>query len=213
MNWYVYTGNDPVNYVDLWGLVTEDATKEEYLSGINLSYSRDEKAFYWMPKNGTVHRTPIDDAFAGGIPGFDVHKDRNYFQKDATTDMLTPVMQKYTVAGMTYQIPSEEEYQDEQGGLWERDIADRTTDAQPKTVLNFLKKLGIKINHHDNDSTIGFRGKKGTPTEGMQICFDNETKERVTGEFQGTYDYGDSYKTHKKYDINPHNEDSDYREF
>ena len=25
MNWYVYTGNGPVNYVDFWGLATEDA--------------------------------------------------------------------------------------------------------------------------------------------------------------------------------------------
>ena len=24
MNWYVYTGNDPVNYIDAWGLATED---------------------------------------------------------------------------------------------------------------------------------------------------------------------------------------------
>ena len=31
MNWYVYTGNDPVNYVDLWGLEfsTEGLTEEE----------------------------------------------------------------------------------------------------------------------------------------------------------------------------------------
>ena len=27
MNWYVYTGNDPVNYVDLWGLAAEDGQK------------------------------------------------------------------------------------------------------------------------------------------------------------------------------------------
>ena len=27
MNWYVYTGNDPVNHVDLWGLATEDGQK------------------------------------------------------------------------------------------------------------------------------------------------------------------------------------------
>ena len=78
-------------------------------------------------------------------------------------------------------------FKDEQGGLWERDLADVITDNAPSFVLNLLKKLYSKMNYHDNDNTTGFRGKKGTPTEGMQIYFDNETKERVTGEFQGTY--------------------------
>ena len=84
-NWYVYTANDPVNYIDAWGLAAEDSIKEEYLSGIDLRYDRDDKTFKWI-SNGTGQSTPIDDAFAGAIPGFDPPKDRNFFPEKCTND-------------------------------------------------------------------------------------------------------------------------------
>ena len=43
MNWYVYTGNDPVNYVDPWGLSAEDGLRQ---TTVRLTVSGREPLIY-----------------------------------------------------------------------------------------------------------------------------------------------------------------------
>ena len=54
-NWYVYTANDPVNYVDAWGLLTEDGGGEDT-----------KRTQFHHPKDGYNFFSTTDGIYRGG---------------------------------------------------------------------------------------------------------------------------------------------------
>ena len=66
MNWYVYTGNDPVNYVDLWGLATEDAPQTDVFESF-MDFIREQGVERENPTDPFIQEK-VADSWEEGIP-------------------------------------------------------------------------------------------------------------------------------------------------